>query len=427
MKIDNALWLRDKQVQIILQYALERSPDLPDVPMMAELGLDARATAALLALGGLGAVVVPLTPAVRAERAAFLAIAGVSERLAVDPADGWRLRARPGAQAPPLVRRLAERRRAGLVLFSSGTSGPSKAALHDLDALLEKFRAGRPAACTLAFLLLDHVGGLNTLFHVLAGGGTVVPAPSRDPDAVCAAIARHRVELLPTSPTFLNLLLLSEEYGRHDLSSLKLITYGTEPMPAITLSRIHAMLPGVRLLQTYGLSELGILRSQSRTSDSLWMRVGGEGYETKIVDGRLFIRAQSAMVGYLNAPSPFDADGFFDTGDLAEVDGEWIRIVGRTSDIINVGGNKVYPEEVEAAINRHPGVRMSRVRPMKSSITGALVAADVVLNGNLDASATRAEILQICREALPAHKIPATIRVVPALDVAPAGKLARHA
>ena len=124
--------------------------------------------------------------------------------------------------------------------------------------------------------------------------------------------AAHRVELLPTSPTFLNLLLLSEEHQRHDLSSLKLITYGTEPMPAHTLQKVHALFPEVKLLQTYGLSELGILRSQSRESGSLWMRVGGEGFETKIVDGRLFIRASSAMLGYLNAPNPFDADGFFD-------------------------------------------------------------------------------------------------------------------
>src|SRR6185503_11306385 len=88
-------------------------------------------------------------------------------------------------------------------------------------------------------------------------------------------------------------------------------------------------------------------RSQSRESGSLWMRVGGEGFETKIVDGRLFIRAAAAMLGYLNAPDPFDAEHFFDTGDLAEVDGEWLRILGRRSEVINVGGNKVFPLEVE--------------------------------------------------------------------------------
>src|SRR6185369_15483612 len=127
------------------------------------------------------------------------------------------------------------------------------------------------------------------------------------------------------------------DHQRYDLSSLALITYGTEPMPASTLERVAQAFPSVKLLQTYGMTELGILRSQSRDSASLWVRVGGEGYETKVVDGRLWIRARSAMLGYLNAPTPFDAEGFLDTGDLVETDGEWVRFLGRKSDIINVG------------------------------------------------------------------------------------------
>src|SRR5262249_37909483 len=158
------------------------------------------------------------------------------------------------------------------------------------------------------FLLLDHIGGINTLFHGLATGGTIVTTRDRSPEAICRTIARHRVEVLPTSPTFLNLPLLSGEYQRHDLSSLRLITYGPELMPASTLERLHELFPNVRFQQTYGLSELGILRSKSREDGSLWVKVGGEGYETKVVDGVLWIKAQSAMLGYLNADNPFDAD-----------------------------------------------------------------------------------------------------------------------
>src|SRR5207237_5259122 len=113
--------------------------------------------------------------------------------------------------------------------------------------------------------------------------------------------------------------------------------------PDITRAGVLSSVPEANPLQTYVPSALGILRSQSREPGSLWMRVGGEGFETKIVDGRLYIRAHSAMLGYLNAPSPFDADGFFDTGDLVELDGEWIRIIGRHTEVINVGGNKVFP------------------------------------------------------------------------------------
>src|SRR5438445_13877980 len=102
-------------------------------------------------------------------------------------------------------------------------------------------------------------------------------------DVVPAVIERLRVQHLPTSPTFINLLLASEAYQHHDLSSLEMVTYGTEVMPETTLERFHRLFPRVRLLQTYGLSEIGILRSQSKASDSLWVKVGGDGFETRIV------------------------------------------------------------------------------------------------------------------------------------------------
>jgi long-chain acyl-CoA synthetase len=298
---------------------------------------------------------------------------------------------------------------AGLVLFSSGSTGKHKAAVHDLQPLLEKFMVRRHRFRTLVFLQLDHIGGVNTLFYTLANAGAVVVAEDRMPARICEAIARHRVELLPTSPTFLNLLLLSEEWQKHDLSSLKVITYGTEPMPASTLKRVHAAFPNVKLQQTYGLSELGILRSQSRGPDSLWVRVGGEGYETKVVDDRLWIRAQSAMLGYLNAASPFDADGFFDTGDLVEVDGEWLRILGRQSDVINVAGSKVFPTEVENALLQMENVDDVSARGEPSALTGQAVVVSVRLAHDEDHSAFKTRLRLFCRDRLAAYKIPVKI------------------
>src|SRR5262249_44792000 len=149
-------------------------------------------------------------------------------------------------------------------------------------------------ATTLAFLHLDHIGGLNTLFHVLATGSTMVTTSERDPDAVCQAIARHRVELLPTTPTFLNMLLISDAHRRHDLAGLQTITYGTEPMPASTLRAVIEAFPWVRLKQTYGLSEIGILRSQSSADHSLWVRLGGPDCRVKVIDGILWVRPASA-------------------------------------------------------------------------------------------------------------------------------------
>jgi acyl-CoA synthetase (AMP-forming)/AMP-acid ligase II len=259
--------------------------------------------------------------------------------------------------------------------------------------------------------LIDHIGGINTLFYVLSQGGTVVPVEGRDPESICETIARHRIELLPTTPTFLNMLLMSDALLRHDCSSLRMITYGTEPMPLSTLRHLHAVLPGVELKQTYGLSELGILQTKSREPDSLWVKVGGEGFETKVVGGILWIRSDSAMLGYLNWPSPFDADGWFNTEDVVEVDGEWLRILGRKSEIINVGGEKVYPAEVESTLLEIENIRDASVVGRRNPISGQVVVARVVLREPEAIDQVRKRIRLHCKSRLEPFKIPAIIEL----------------
>jgi long-chain acyl-CoA synthetase len=366
--------------------------------------------AALLAAAASGHIAVPLSFDSRSHRSTFLEVAQVE----------WRIRLDDGAErVEPLNRRashahydrLRECGDPGLVLFTSGSTGANKAAVHNLRLLLAKFRTPRKQLRTLVFLQLDHIGGVNTLLYTLSNGGAVVVPAERAPGDVCAAIAKYRVELLPTSPTFLNLLLLSKEYLKHDLSSLTLITYGTEPMPESTLARMREALPSVSLQQTYGTTELGILRSKSRDSGSLWVRVGGEGYQTKIVDGRLWVKAESAMLGYLNAPSPFDADGFVDTGDQVEVDGEWLRILGRKSEIVNVGGSKVYPAAVESVLLEMSGVEDAIVRGEPHPLTGQIVSATVRLSTDETIADFRVRMRQHCRDRLPPFAIPAKVRL----------------
>ncbi|MDQ4142589.1 MAG: fatty acid--CoA ligase family protein, partial [Actinomycetota bacterium] len=214
-----------------------------------------------------------------------------------------------------------------------------------------------------------------------------------------------------TTPTFLNLLLISEAYRRHDLSSLRRISYGTEVMPESTLRRLREVLPGVDLLQTYGLTEVGILRSKSKTPDSLYLKVGGEGFETKIVDGVLFIRARSAMLGYLNAPSPFDSEGWLNTEDAVEVEDDHIRILGRRSEIINVGGQKVYPAEVENVLLEMENVRDVEVHGEPNPIAGNIVAARITLVTPEDPSAVKKRLRAFCRDRLEPFKVPVRIEI----------------
>ncbi len=368
------------------------------------------AVSLLVALVLDGHIAVPVSRETAAAHGELMTLAGATHYIA-DPDSAPRLELLQPGPAHAYYQTLRERRHPGLVLFTSGSTGAPKGAVHDMDVLLRKFQVPRHPDRTLAFLQLDHIGGLNTLFYTLANGGTLVFATERSPAQVCAAIARHGVDLLPTSPTFLNLLLLSEEHCRHDLSSLKLITYGTEPMPESTLRRVAEAFPDAKLLQTYGSTEIGILRSQSRSSDSVWVRVGGEGFETKIVDGRLWVRAESAMLGYLNAPSPFDADGFYDTGDMVERDGEWLRIIGRQSEVINVGGSKVFPAEVESVLLDLDNVADVAVHGEPSPITGHIVTATVRLVRDEPVAEFKQRMRQFCATRLLPYKTPARVRI----------------
>lgn len=364
------------------------------------------ATALMLALIERNCVIVPLSSSVEAKKPEFRGISEVEFIIEVDAGDTSRIIPLDTTPEHPIVTQLQQDGHPGLVLFSSGSTGASKAAVHDILPMLEKFKVPRHSLRTITFLLFDHIGGVNTLLYNLSNAGCVVTVDNRSPATVCQAIDKYRVELLPTSPTFLNLLLVSGDYRNYDLSSLKLVTYGTEVMPESTLARFHQEFPDVKLLQTYGLSEVGILRSKSRSSDSLWVKVGGEGFETRIVDGMLEIKAASAMLGYLNAPSPFTKDGWFITGDAVEQDGEYIRILGRKSELINVGGEKVYPAEVESVLQMMSGVEEVVVNSEPHPMTGNIVVAHVKLSSGESLPEFRKRMRGFCRERLSRFKIP---------------------
>ncbi len=157
------------------------------------------------------------------------------------------------------------------------------------------------------------------------------------------------------------------------------------------------------------------------------------GVEMKLEDSSLRIRSPRMARHYLGVQSGalVDGDGYVDTGDILELRDGRYYFVGRRGGIINVGGLKVHPEEVEAIINRHPRVQMSLVRSRKNPVTGAIVVAEIVLKPQAasvtggDDAALQSQILEACQRALAAHKVPAAIRIVPSLEVTPSGKVAR--
>lgn len=313
----------------------------------------------------------------------------------------------------PLIKSLRDKRNPGLILFSSGSTGRSKAALLDFSEILKKFEVKKRIFRTVGFLMFDHIGGVNTLLYVLSNLGTFVTLSDRSPNSVLARVEKCQIELLPTSPTFIKLILLSEAYKDYDLSSLRLVTYGTEPMPQQILDRFIEVMPHVRLQQTYGLTEVGILRSQSKEKGSLWVRIGGEGYQWRVVDGILQIHSHATMLGYLNADAPITDDGWFITGDEVEVDGEYVRILGRKSELINVGGLKVYPAEIEGVIEMLDFVESATVSGEKNVIVGNVVCARIKLSesNQMTNAESVAKIKSWCAERLDRFKIPAKIEI----------------
>ncbi|MDH3601774.1 MAG: fatty acid--CoA ligase family protein, partial [Candidatus Tectomicrobia bacterium] len=243
-------------------------------------------------------------------------------------------------------------------------------------------------------------------------GGVLVLTDRRDPLTVCTLIQEHRVEVLPASPTFLHFLCISGVHENFDLSSLRIITYGSEPMNQITLDRLTALFPQVKIIQKYGTSEFGSPRALSQGNNSLWLKLKVDELGAKVVNNILWVKTETAMLGYLNAPSPFDDDGWLCTGDLVEQDGEWIRIRGRQSDIIIVGGEKVYPQEVENAVLELDFVQDVMVQGERHPLTGQIVTAKINLSTSLDEKTVYKQVRQHCRKRLEPYKLPVKIEVI---------------
>jgi acyl-CoA synthetase (AMP-forming)/AMP-acid ligase II len=364
----------------------------------------------ILALARNGNVIIPLSREAVIEQDAALGISGC-HWLAEFDAEGIEATLTPHRIETdnPLLADFLTLDRPGLILFSSGSTGKPKAILHDFERVADKFRKQRAGVVAIPFLMIDHFGGINTILAITSSLGTVVTVSDRSASNICRAIQEMKVELLPATPSFLTMLIASGLNREYDLSSLRRITYGTEVMPQSTLDRLRETFPEVELQQTYGLSEVGVLRSQSRADGSLWVRIGGEGFQTKIVDDILWIKSDYRMVGYLNAPSDFDAEGWFNTQDRVETDGEWCRILGRVTDLINVGGQKVYPAEVEDVILGLEDVVDVAVSGEPHPLLGQIVVARVVTREEEDPAALKHRIRAGCRDKLAAFKIPAKV------------------
>lgn len=307
----------------------------------------------------------------------------------------------------------------GLIVFTSGTSGRPKAIVHNVLTLLEKFASRQSRKVrAIPFLLFDHMGGFNTLLSILLGQGSIVFSEDRGVEAICACVEKFKVDLLPTTPTFLSMLLVSGAYKRFDLSSLRIVTYGTEVMSEALLKHLVKVLPDVRFKQTYGLSEIGVLMTSSQANDNTWVKLLGDDIETRVDDGILWVKVPSVMIGrviYSESDAIFEphVSDWFCTGDMVDVDGEYFRFKGRASEIINVAGLKVYPSEVENCLQGLDMVSNAIVYAKANRLVGQIVAAKVELvDKEMDQKQAITCILDHCKAHLDRFKVPREIEFV---------------
>ncbi len=339
----------------------------------------------------------------------------------------------PGPQAPP-PRGDDRGTTTEWVLFTSGTTGRPKLVVHTLASLTGPLADGHGTAedaIWSTFYDVRRYGGLQILLRAFLGGSSMVL--SQGDETVAAFLARAGaacVTHISGTPSHWRRALMSSALA---CIAPRYVRLSGETADQTVLNHLAAAFPAARIAHAFASTEAGVA---FEVNDGLagfpaaLIRQRNANAEVQVEDGLLRIRSARTARRYLGDQGMLaDANGFVETGDVAVLRGDRYYFVGRRQGVINVGGQKVYPEEVEAIIAQHSHVQMARVRGRPSPITGELLVADIVLvpcTCHKSNKSINAEILTACRTALPPHKVPAMLRTVASLDIAASGKLVRR-
>ncbi len=325
------------------------------------------------------------------------------------------------------------------VLFTSGTTGRPKMAVHSLSGLIGAIKpdAGyEPLSIWATFYDIRRYGGLQIFLRAMLGQRSFLLSSAEESIGDhLDRLAKYRATHISGTPSHWRRVLMSPASCKIAPDYVRL---SGEIADQSVLDGLHALYPKAKIVHAYASTEAGVgfevHDGQEGFPASLMADCSG-GVELKVEDGTLHVRSNRKALCYLGASRVKigNDDGFVDTGDLVELRGNRYYFMGRKDGVINVGGQKVHPEEVEAVINRHPRVRMSLVRAKKNPVLGALVVADVVRKeteaGNSDCATAEdfeEEIRAFCVQRLPRHKVPGLIRTVSSLKMTVSGKVERR-
>jgi acyl-CoA synthetase (AMP-forming)/AMP-acid ligase II len=318
------------------------------------------------------------------------------------------------------------------IIPTSGTTGTPKLVSHTLMTLTRTARGGGDAPRQRWGLLYDlaRFAGLQVFFQAFLSGSRLIGTdPGRGLGAQVAALAAAGCTALSATPTLWRKILMS---GASNALPLRQITLGGEIADAAVLAALARAYPAARITHIYASTEVGVgfpvhdcregfpvdyeihpprgIEIRVDGDDVLWLRPARAG--------QFFVDGDGTLV---------DDAGWINTGDLVRRAGDRYLFLGRASGAINVGGNKVFPEEVERIVREMPGVALALVKARRSSITGALVEAVIVPDSTVsDRKALARDVQRNCRERLPAYKVPVIVMISDALETASTGKIMRN-
>lgn len=355
-----------------------------------------------------------------------------------------------GAEAPRRRQTIVSPDDIAAICYTSGTTGRSKGAMLTHRNLLANCDQMQhlpafhfePSDVTLVVLPLFHIYGMNCGMNAtLRVGGTAVLVPRFEPLPVLDLIQRHRCTVFLGAPPMYVAWTNLPALASYDLSSLRYVASGAAALPAHVLERFEA-LTGARIYEGYGLTETSPVTHTNAAGPRVKPGTIGcpiPGVEAKLVDnsdrevplgaeGEIVVRGANVMLGYWRQPEATAEvlrAGWFHTGDVATLDADgYYTIVDRKKDMINAGGFKVWPREVEEVLYRHPAVREVAVVPAPDSYVGERPVAYVALKEGTVCTAE--EIIAYCRERLAAYKAPVRVEFRPDLPKLPTGKVLRR-
>lgn len=322
-----------------------------------------------------------------------------------------------------------------VTLLTSGTSGKPKAVRHTWASLARPIRSGDHA--TAEHWLLSYpphlYAGLQVILQCVASGGVLVVDDSQgDVRAWIRRMQAWRVGYTSATPSYWRRILMLADPSELAQIPLVQVTLGGEVADAGVLQTLSQLFPQARIVHIYATSELGRCFSVTDRKPGFPRRFldqkSADGVELMIADGELLVRSENRMAAYDATTRDgvvIKPDGWTHTGDLVEILGDRVYFVGRRSDIINVGGNKVAPLQVEQVIRQVPGILDVRVFPQNSSIAGQLVACEIVPAADVDNQELKRRVAQHCHAALAGHARPRWITIVDQIALTSANKVQR--